>query len=218
MKEQISLADWVDLIEKVCIDMEAAGDRLTEIDAKSGDGDLGVSVRLGFAAVRKGLPEFSTVDVGTMLMKSGAVFNAAGASTFGTLMATAFLRAGRTVKGKTEIGLDDIAEMTRSAVEGIRERGQAAPGERTMLDALIPAQEALTAYSQSARRLGDALAAAADAAWKGTAATAGMEARHGRAGWIGKRLVGLPDAGATAIAILLSSLATHANGTRQPTG
>jgi dihydroxyacetone kinase-like protein len=218
MKERISIVDLVDLIEKVCIDMEAAGDRLTEIDAKSGDGDLGVSVRLGFAAVRKGLPEISAVDAGTMLMKSGAVFNAAGASTFGTLMATAFLRAGRTAKGKTEIGLDDVVEMTEFAIDGIRESGKAAPGERTMLDAMIPAQQALVAHSQSARRLDDALAAAADAAWKGAEATAHMEARHGRAGWIGKRLIGLPDAGATAIAILLSSLATHARQTCQTTG
>jgi len=209
MKESLSTADVVNLLHKVCIDMEAVTDELTEIDAKCGDGDLGISVKLGFAAVRKGLPEFAELDTGALLAKSGAVFNAAGASTFGTLMATAFMRAGRAVKGKNEIGLSDIADMMTSAVDGIRERGKAAPGERTMLDSLIPAQEALTACCRDKRCLSDALDAAADAAKKGAESTAHMEAKHGRAGWIGKRLEQVPDAGATAIAILLRSMAAH---------
>ena len=164
MKGRLSTAGLVELLTKVCMDMEAAGDMLTELDARSGDGDLGVSVKLGFAAVRASLPEYSTLDAGTLLMKSGSVFNAAGASTFGTLMATAFVRAGRAVSDKTEIGLEDFASMTKCAIDGIQERGKAAPGERTMLDALIPAHEALTVGSRNSWSSCNALDAAADAA------------------------------------------------------
>lgn len=209
MNDRMSVADMVDLLEKVCVDMEEARDELTEIDAKTGDGDLGVSVKLGFEAVRKSLPELSKLDFDMLLMKSAAIFNAAGASTFGTLIATAFLRAGRAVKGKTDIGLDDIAEMMQSAIEGICQCGKAAVGERTMLDAMVPAQEVLATYSKNSGLLREALAAAAEAARRGAASTAQMEAKHGRAGWIGGRAKGLPDAGATAIAILLVSASTH---------
>ncbi len=209
MKECLCVSNLVSLLESTCLDMEAACDELTEIDAKSGDGDLGVSVKLGFEAVRRGLPELAGLDVGTLLMKSGMAFNAAGASTFGTLMATAFMRAGKVAKDKSEIDLADLAEMMKSAVDGIMERGKAVCGERTMLDALVPAQEALTACSDDSKSLGEALAAAAEAASKGAESTAQMKAKHGRAGWIGKRSEGLPDAGATAIAMLLASLSKH---------
>lgn len=209
MRELLSTSHLIDLLNRVCADMEAAQDELTEIDAQSGDGDLGVTVKLGFEAVRKTLSEFSGPDIGTLLMKSGMAFNAAGASTFGTLMATALMRAGKSVKDKTEIDLDDFAVMMKSAVDGIKERGKAVPGERTMLDALVPAEEVLAACSKDSVSLSEAMAAASEAARNGAESTAQMKAKHGRAAWIGQRSEGLPDAGATAIAILLASMSRH---------
>jgi len=205
MSQELSVSDLISLLEGISLDMEASQAELTDIDARTGDGDLGISVRLGFEAVRKKLPELAEQDVGTILAKSGMVFNSAGASTFGTLMATAFISAGRVMKGRTHISLEDLAAIMTAAVDGIMRRGKAAQGERTMLDALIPARDALIASRDKSLLLCEALSAAADAAERGAESTAWMTAKHGRAGWLQEQSKGLPDAGAVAVARMLTS-------------
>ncbi|MHB9038216.1 MAG: dihydroxyacetone kinase subunit L [Armatimonadota bacterium] len=209
MKEQLSSLELISLLEKTCLDMEASQDELAEIDAQTGDGDLGVTVKLGFEAVRMILPELVGQDIGVILGKCGMTFNSAGASTFGTLMATAFMRAGRVMKGRTDFCLADMAAMMTAAVAGICELGKASQGERTMLDALIPAREALVTGCEKGQTLCEAASFSAQAARTGAESTAGMTAKHGRAGWLPKQSEGLPDAGAVAIAILLASFDKH---------
>lgn len=209
MAEQLSKDQFLNLLEKTCLDMEAAQDKLQQLDAQAGDGDLGVTVKLGFQAVREKLPQMAGEDIGGILTKSGMAFNAAGASTFGTLMATFFLRAGRVTKGKINIGLKDFISMMTSAVEGIKERGKASPGERTMLDALIPALDQLSLYGNQDQTFKKALESAAQAAEAGAKSTAQMQARHGRAGWLGERSKGVPDAGAVAVTLMFRAFANH---------
>lgn len=203
MCEKLSTAELIELLKKMCLDMEGAQEKLRELDAAVGDGDLGVTVNLGFKAVRGNLSRLINEDIGTILTKSGVAFGKAGASTFGVLMATAFMRAGGEVKDLKEIGIENITAMMKAAIEGIKERGKASAGECTMLDALIPVQEALENSARNGKSLNEAMAIAAEEAEKGAESTTEMKARHGRAGWLAEKSIGVPDAGATAIAMML---------------
>ena len=210
MDERLSGERLLHLLGLACADMEAAQEELRQLDARAGDGDLGVTVTLGFQAVREQLPRLAGEDIGGVLQRSGAAFNAAAASTFGTLMATVLLRAGRAAKGMNFVGVKELAAMAAAAVDGVAERGKASPGERTMLDAMIPARDRLAASGEAGDTIVEALAAAARAADEGAQSTAEMTARHGRAGWLGGQARGVPDAGAVAVARLLGSIAVHA--------
>ena len=209
MPEALSKDQFRNLLQMSCVDMEAAQDELQRLDAQAGDGDLGVTVKLGFQAVRDKLPQVAGEDVGSILLKSGQAFNAAGVSPFGTLMATFFLRSAGPAKGKDRIELNDFIAMMASAVEGIKERGKASAGERTMLDALIPALDQLILCGQQGRTLREAMDLAAHAAQAGATAATQMQARHGRAGWLGERSKGIPDAGAVAVALIFRAFANH---------
>ena len=209
MTKALSQARAVALLGKLCGDMEASVEQLGDLDAKVGDGDLGVTVKLGFAAVRENLARAGDRDIGAVLAQSGMSFNRAAASTFGTLMATLLMRAGKAAGGKAELTLSDLAAMAAAAVDGVMERGKAAPGERTMLDALVPARDALVEAARRGAPVEEALHAAAEAAARGAEATAGMKAKHGRAGWLADKAAGVPDAGATAVALMLRSLSKH---------
>jgi len=209
MGEKLSAAELIALLEKMCFDMEASQEKLRELDAAVGDGDLGVTVSLGFKAVRENLSQLTNEDIGTILIKSGMVFSKAGASTFGVLLATAFMRAGAKTKGLSEIGIENITAMLKASIEGIIERGKASAGECTMLDALIPAREVLEKYILNGNLLNEAMAIAAKAAEKGAESTVEMKAKHGRAGWLAEKSIGVPDAGATAIAMMLRSVSEY---------
>ena len=179
-------------LERVCAAVEAAEAELTRLDALAGDGDLGVSLSRGAAALRA-LPDGALRDRQTLLEQAaGALRRAIGGSS-GPFIATALLRAARAAPG-TEL---------RAAVEAIAELGGARPGDRTMLDALHPAAIAFAAGG---------LRAAARAAREGALASAAMTPRLGRAAYLGERALGTPDGGAVAAAVVLEALA-HANGT-----
>ena len=209
MEEKLSVAELIELLEKMCLDMEASQEKLRELDAAVGDGDLGVTVNLGFKAIREEISQLKDEDVGTIFTKSGIAFGKAGASTFGALMAAAFMRAGGEVKGLSEIEIENVIAMMKASIEGIKERGKALPGECTMLDALIPVQEALEKYALNGKSLNEAMTIAAEAAEKGAESTTPMKARHGRAGWLAEKSIGVPDAGATAIAMMLRSASNY---------
>ncbi len=209
MKERISSQGFIELLKKTSLEMEASQEKLGKLDAAAGDGDLGISVKLGFKAVREGLKDLIDEDIGTILIQSGMTFNRAGASTFGALLSTAFIRAGSKVKGLKEIGIEEIAVMVKAAVEGIEERGKASVGERTMLDAIIPAQEAIEKCVSEGVTLKESLTIGAEAAEKGAELTTGMKAKHGRAGWLAERTKNIPDAGATAIAMMLRAVSQY---------
>jgi dihydroxyacetone kinase len=143
---------------------------------------------IGFGAIAAALPALQEQDIGTILTKSGLAFNGTAASTIGALFATACLRAGRVVQGKQAIGLPDLAAMAAAAAAGIQERGKAQRGDKTVLDALLPAATALQAAAEA-----------------GVQATIPLKAQVGRAAWIAERSVGHPDPGATSFALMLKS-------------
>jgi dihydroxyacetone kinase len=176
--------------------LEAAEPRLTELDSRAGDGDLGISMRRGAEALRA-LPDGALADAPSALAAMGEALRRALGGSSGPFYGTALLRAARALPARPAGA--DWAAAFREAVAAVGELGGAKPGDRTMVDALHPAAEALAGS-------GD-LAAAARAAEQGAEATARMVPRLGRASYLGARAVGAPDAGAAAVAVWLRALA-----------
>ena len=211
MKTFLTRDGLADLITYVSEAMMASKDSLCELDSIIGDGDLGVTCTLGFGAVKKCAQTGGQADVQALLLGCGMAFADNAASTFGSLMSTMFIRAGRAVKGKTEIWPSEAAAMLQSAVEGIEQRGKAQLGDKTMLDSLIPASLALTKAAAEGHTLPDCLAAACDAAKAGAEETISLRSRAGRSEWMGDRTVGVKDAGAVAVVLLIEAAQRFVN-------
>ncbi|PZW44864.1 homodimeric dihydroxyacetone kinase [Humitalea rosea] len=187
----------------VAATLEAAESELTALDAAAGDGDLGISLARGAQAMRA-LPEGAWVDAPTALTAlAGALRRAIGGSS-GPFYATALLRAARGIPAQPTAS--DWAAALAQAVKAISELGGAQPGDRTMLDALHPAAEAMAAELEAGHSGRQALLAAVAAAEAGAAATAAMRPRLGRASYLGDRALGIQDAGAAAVAIWMGAL------------
>jgi len=185
---------------------------LTDLDAAIGDADHGANMDRGFTAVMAKLQaEGAPADVGAILKTVGATLVSTVGGASGPLYGTAFLRAGMALAGKVALAPDDIEEGLTAALEGIKARGKAQRGEKTMIDALEPGVAAYTAAVAAGQDLHAALAAAADAAEEGMRATIPLLATKGRASYLGERSVGHQDPGATSCALLLRAMTDHGN-------
>ena len=205
MRKTITNTELLALLQQMAVDMAAHKDYLCELDGAMGDGDQGVTMAIGFGAIRSVLASLEGQDIGTIVTKSGLAFNGTAASTIGALLATACLRAGKEVKGKTAIDLPDLEKMAAAAFTGIQERGKAQVGDKTVLDALAPTVAALQTAAAQGTPLPTALAQALAAAEAGVQATIPLKAKVGRAAWIAERSVGHPDPGATSFYLMLKS-------------
>ena len=188
--------------------MAAEKDFLTQLDNEIADGDHGINMARGFAAVEKKLPELAGKDVGTILKTVGMTLVSAVGGSAGPLYGTAFLKSGMAMAGKTEISLDDFLACLKTAIEGVQQRGRAVRGEKTMLDAMIPALEAMTAARASGGDAQAALSAGIAAAREGVEFTKTIAATKGRASYIGERSIGHQDPGATSFTFLLEAIST----------
>lgn len=206
MKEILTHSDVLAVLDKMARDLTAQAETLRDLDAAIGDGDLGITVTLGFQAVTDGLADLAEGDPANILMKSGMAFNRRAASTFGALFATMLMRAARVAKGRETLDLTALAEMTQAAVDGVRERGKAEVGDKTLLDALAPAAQALAQAASQGETLAAGLAQGVAAAECGLQATVEMKSKIGRASWFSERTQGVADPGAMAIVLLLRSL------------
>lgn len=183
--------------------LEAAEPLLTDLDSKAGDGDLGLSMTRGAEAIRA-LDATAWPDPPTALGRIGDALRRAIGGSSGPFYATALTRAARHLPERPTA--TDWTKALRAAAEAVAELGGAKPGDRTMLDALMPAADAFEASLVKGEPAASALRAAADAAKAGAAATAAMRPRLGRASYLGDRVIGTPDGGATAVAIWLGAL------------
>lgn len=172
---------------------EEAQAHLDSLDAIAGDGDHGVTMVLGWRAVAAALTADQPRTPGAALRTAAAAFAGVGGSA-GPLWGTALLRASRALGDSPVIDVERLAAAAEAAVEGMRERGRCALGDRTVVDAMAPAAVAL----RSARDLRTALASAAEAATEGANATARLTPRRGRAARVPERVRGHVDAGACA--------------------
>lgn len=179
---------------------------LTELDQAVGDGDLGVTAGKIADALAAHADESAGDDLGRYLAGGGMAVNRVASSTMGTLLATALMRAGKEVKGKTVLDADNLSAMLTAARVGMQERGKAKLGDKTILDALEPAE----ATFKEAVSGGDGLHSAADraigAARAGLEAVTPLRSRIGRAGWVGERTEGKVDPGCALLIIILEAL------------
>ena len=176
---------------------------LTELDNEIGDGDHGINLARGFAAVKEKMPSFADKDVGAILKETGMTLVSTVGGASGPLYGTAFMKAGMACKGMSEIGGKEFLAAFSAAVAGIKQRGKSEEGEKTMLDALCPAERALTEALDSGADLKDALGKAVDAAEEGLVHTKDIIATKGRASYLGERSLGHQDPGATSSLLLL---------------
>ncbi|OIQ08140.1 PTS-dependent dihydroxyacetone kinase, ADP-binding subunit DhaL [Moorella thermoacetica] len=179
---------------------------LSELDRALGDGDHGVTMSIGWQAVKNKLQEFTEVkECGELLKTVGMTFLSAVGSSVGPLYATAFLRAANVVQGKTEMNDADIIEFWNAFVKGIQERGKAEVGEKTMVDFWVPAIEALRKAQGEGKDLIASLQAAEEAGKEGMLATKDMLSKKGRSSRLGERSLGHMDPGASSAHIIFSS-------------
>jgi dihydroxyacetone kinase-like protein len=210
----LTYAEALALLARLADDMIAAKDELTELDAALGDGDLGRTVERGFRAIQSLLEDAAVAeaDLGKLLFKAGKTFSEAAASSFGALLGTAFMKGGMALKGKPEVSASDITGAMQTALTALMERGKANIGDKTMLDAMSPAIEAMSVYQTEHQRavlLAPCMRAGANAAQAGAERTKTMQSQIGRASWQGARSIGTVDPGARAVAIMLDSAACY---------
>ncbi len=183
-----------------------------ELDSVVGDGDFGYSLRSGFEVVDSDYDTFDKSSVGAVLKKIGLVISGKVGGVSGPIWGTAFLRAAGVAGDRTELAPEDVIAMLRAATTGILARGGASLGEKTLLDALVPATDSLEASITDPAMQGDhgvaAVQRAADVAVQAALDTKSMLAMRGRAAYTGERSIGSVDAGATAIGVILQAIAS----------
>ena len=195
---------WLETLREVFAENQQ---QLTALDSAVGDGDLGISLERGFTAVQAELSANPPADLRSVFQTVATVLIRTMGGTSGPLLGTFFLRAGAACAGKSELAPADVTALFQAGVEGIQQRGKAAPGDKTMLDALVPGVDAMRGALEAGSGLGEILERGAAAAETGMRATITMQARKGRASYLGDRSVGHQDPGATGAHLLLKAAA-----------
>ena len=191
---------------------------LTRLDSAIGDGDHGTNMDRG---MRKAVERLDTVqgeDIGGALKAVGMALVSSVGGAGGPLYGTLFMQMGSASDGKSELDLAGWADAVEAGVKGVQTRGKAEPGDKTMVDALLPAAESLRQAAGEGAELGDALRRSAAAAEEGMKATIELVARKGRASYLGPRSAGHQDPGATSSYLLLKSAADVLGGDEQRGG
>jgi len=188
---------------------------LTKLDSAIGDADHGINMNRGFQAVLKKVSSAEDKDAGTILKTAGMALVSSVGGAGGPLYGTAFMQAGMAVAGKHELEAKDVHDALESALQGVVMRGKASPGDKTMVDAITPAVDAMgRALDEGADTTG-ALTAAAEAARQGMKDTIPMLAKKGRASYLGERSIGHQDPGATSSYLLIQVMADLAQEKKQ---
>ncbi len=187
---------------------------LTELDSAIGDADHGINMDRGFQAVVGKLDGQPAGDIGATLKTVGMTLVSTVGGASGPLYGTFFLQLGMQTAGKEELSGEDFANAFGAGIAGIQRLGKAEPGDKTMLDALLPAQDALRKALSEGVTVQEALARTVAAAEEGMRATIPLVARKGRASYLGERSAGHQDPGATSSHLLLASLADTIAGSK----
>lgn len=205
----IDSARLIAMFGVIATSMDRERDHLCALDGIIGDADHGIAMALGFGAARDAVAalDAAQADPTTVFNTAAKSFlNAVGASS-GPLYATAFMRAGAAVKGKTHLDDADAVTLLAAMARGIKDRGKAERGEKTMVDAWAPAADAATAAHAGGATLADSLAAGISAARTGSEATKDMVASKGRSARLGDRSLGHMDPGAASAVIVIEGFA-----------
>ena len=182
-------------------------DFLTGLDREIGDADHGLNMHRGFSKVVEKLPSIADKDIGFIFKNTGMVLlsNVGGAS--GPLFGTFFIRAAQATQARQSLSLDELYLMIREGADGVVSRGKAEPGDKTMCDVWLPVVDSLRQSSEQKLSVTAALDAACDVAQRAAQSTITMQARKGRASYLGERSIGHQDPGATSTLFMMQMLA-----------
>lgn len=195
----------------MCITFEQNSDYLTDLDREIGDADHGLNMNRGFRKVLEKLPEFESQDISSILKTTGMTLlsNIGGAS--GPLFGTFFIRAAKPTASLQNLELNQLVEMVTEGVEGIVSRGKAEPNDKTMCDVWWPVVESLKQSNTQNLSIEEALAQAQIVAEKAADNTIPMQARKGRASYLGERSIGHKDPGSASVVLMIKALANSIN-------
>jgi phosphoenolpyruvate---glycerone phosphotransferase subunit DhaL len=199
--------DTLAVVKEMAAAMEENRKHLTKLDSEIGDGDHGNNMHRGFQAALERLEgtELQTPADVLKAVSTALVGKVGGAA--GPLYGTAFLRASTSLSGKEDLSSEDVAEAMEAALGGVKQRGKAEEGDKTMIDALAPAVAAAKEAASSGKGVGEVSREAAEAAGEGCEATVPLTARRGRASYLGERAAGHMDPGARSTYLLLDAAA-----------
>ncbi|MFI7400532.1 dihydroxyacetone kinase subunit DhaL [Streptomyces sp. NPDC049541] len=193
-------------VQAIAAAVDQHKDHLTQLDSAIGDADHGTNMHRGFSAAVKALADYEPDTVGAVLVKTGTTLISTVGGASGPLYGGAFRAIGKALDTATA-DPQQLAAALAAGLASIEKLGAAAPGDKTMIDAYAPALAAFRQQADVGADLGAAAAAAADAAEQGMRATAPMQARKGRASYLGARSIGHQDPGATSTALVFRALA-----------
>ena len=191
----------IEILQNISLKINENKDYLTELDNEIGDGDHGINLARGFSEVDRKLESLKDKDIGTILKTVGMTLVSTVGGASGPLYGTAFMYAGKEVGDKFEIDINDFKNILKVAIDGVKMRGKAIEGEKTMLDVMTPA---LNAMGEDDAKV--CLAKAVEAAKKGIEYTKTIIATKGRASYLGERSLGHADPGATSFTYLLEAI------------
>jgi dihydroxyacetone kinase-like protein len=203
----ITYAEVMDWLRRFGAETAEHRAELTKLDAAIGDGDHGTNMDRGMRKALERLDGLEGEDIGAALKAVGMALVSSVGGAAGPLYGTLFMQMGSTTAGRDALDLAGFTESLEAGVKGLQARGRAEPGDKTMVDALLPALDALRTAVQEEVEPVEALRRSAAAAEEGMKATVPMEARKGRASYLGPRSVGHQDPGATSSHLLLRSAA-----------
>lgn len=205
MSDSVNVEDMIRIIEGIVKGIDGNVDYLTGLDQAIGDGDHGITLRNGFKVILDRIAELKGKDAGQVLETVGNILISSVGGAAGPLYGIAFIRAGNVVKGKNEVGVDDLVAMFEAAEKGIMEIGGATLGEKTMLDAIHPTVLAIRKSAEEKMSLMESFERCVRAAEQGLDSTVDMVAKRGRASYLGLRSKGHPDVGAASVCVILKS-------------
>jgi dihydroxyacetone kinase-like protein len=202
MSQSIGADELIRMLRGAAAQVRANHEALSKLDTFGGDGDHGTTMLRAMANVEKAIGDSATRSLQGLLHGIGwAIMGVDGGAT-GPLLGTFFIGMSEAVAGKDALDAKGLAEMFRAGLAAVRKQTRAKPGDKTMIDALAPAVEAMSSVAEGGGNVSDVLLRAAEEAQRGAAATRDMQARFGRAKNLGPRSVGNPDAGATSISLV----------------
>lgn len=207
--QTIPFADIPVLFESVGTLFREKKEELCEMDARLGDGDLGLTMSKGYGALpeaMKAAAESAGGDVGKLLVKGSMTMSSVSPSTMGFLMASGLMEAGKALKGAQEITAQGLAQLLTAFAAGIQKRGKCQPGERTILDSVLPGAEKAAAAAESGADLAAVIEAAKQGAAAGVEATKDMAPKYGKAAVHAAAAAGTVDQGAVAGYYLICGL------------
>ena len=182
-------------------------DFLTRLDTEIGDSDHGLNMNRGFNKVVEKLPSVADKDIGFILKNTGMTLLSSVGGASGPLFGTFFIRAAQSANAKQSLDLAELHQMMQEGVEGVVMRGKAEPGDKTMCDAWWAVVESLGQSAQQQLSVAEALQRASERAEQAVESTITMQARKGRASYLGERSIGHQDPGATSVMLMMKTLA-----------